>query len=140
MMNTLLLPVLLSPLGSMSAQAPGIDISFLLGIVILIPLNVIGPVITSGLAGRFSAKHTGDPKAIFTSTVTGIGIGILIAVVWWMLAVEEFYESIHQWPPILVYLVVIVLPNPIGILITVLIVRKVIVRLLNNRRQDSTVD
>lgn len=124
----------------MSAQPIGIDDSAFWGIVILIPLNAIGPVVTSGLAGRFAAKSTGDSKAILTSTLTGIGIGILTASAWWLLAVEESYEAIHRWPPMLVYLVVIVLPNPIGVLITVLAVRKILFRIHKIRGKDSTVD
>ena len=174
-MNAQILPVLLSSLRNMSAQPIGIDGGDILEVLILIVLNAVGPVIVSGLTGILVAKQTGNLKAIFISTVTGIipfqfdcamslsirlrtviphesgnpsslapqnmvtsqwigiSIGIFIAFAWWMLILEGNYhdnfpwwDPLYSWSGILYIIVVWVWPNPAGILVTALAVRKII--------------
>ena len=133
-MNIQILPILLSPLGSMPAQPIGIpDASDILEVLVLVILNTVGVVIISGLTGMLVAKQTGNVKIIFMSIFTGICVGILIAFAWWMLIVEGEYLNNFPWSGNLYLVVVWVWPNPIGILITALAIRKIVFRLHDNR-------
>lgn len=140
-MNIQILPILLSPLGSMPAQAPDVSAG-LMFLLILIVVNVIGPVIIMPTAGYFAARSSRDSQAIFISTVTGIAIGVITAFLWWKLFPGElwpYFPSIDEWYSTALILIFLFSPNPIGILITVFAVRKILFRIHKIRSQDSAV-
>ena len=129
-MNTQTLPVLLSSLESLSAQPIGIDSGDILEVLILIILNAFGPVIVSSLTGFLISKHTDNVKSIYISSVAGASVGILIAFIWWILVLEGGYLDNFPWPEYLYPIAIWIWPNPVSVLVTVLIARKVIFRIL----------
>lgn len=141
-MNIQMLPILLSPLGSIPAQPIGIDAG-LTFLSILIVVNVIGPIIIMPTLGYFAARSSRDSQTISISTVTGIAVGVLTAFLWWELFPGErwTYSPLRdEWYSTVLILIIFFWPTLVGILTTVLVVRMVIVRLLKNRRQGPNVD
>ena len=128
-------PILLSPLKDVPAQPIGIDSGDILEVLVLIILNAIGPVIVSSLTGFLVSKQTDNTKSIYISTVTGACIGILIALIWWMLVLEGDHLDNFPWPGYLYPIAIWVWPNPVGMLVTAFIARKVIFRILKIRSE-----
>ena len=139
-MNSQILPILLSPLGNVSAQAPGVSSAGLAFLLVLIVVNVIGPFVIMPTVAYIAARSSRDSQTIFISTVTGMAIGTLTVLLWWELfhgGRWTYFPSIDEWYSVVFIPIILTWPNIIAIIITIVVVRKIVCRVLKPKNRSS---
>ena len=141
-MNIQILPILLSPLGSMPAQAPDVSAGLM-------------------FSSHFhcckchrASYHHADGGLLCGKAISELKSDLYLDRRWHSYRgacclslvgtlsrrAMDIFSSQDEWYSTVLILIIFFWPNLVGMLTTVLVVRIIIVRLLKNRFQDSTAD